>query len=60
MTAGKGGIRWATCRSLARLAILLVLGLSMLGMLAYARGAEHHRGDEVGSHGTAVTMEAPS
>ena len=34
------------------LAILVVLGLSIVGMIAYARGPKHHRGDEVGSHGT--------
>jgi len=34
------------------LAILVVLGLSIIGMIAYARGPKHHRGDEVGTHGT--------
>jgi hypothetical protein len=32
------------------IAILLVLGL--LGMATYARGQKHHRGDEIGTHGT--------
>jgi hypothetical protein len=34
------------------LAILVVIGLSIVGLIAYARGPKHHRGDEVGSHGT--------
>jgi hypothetical protein len=34
------------------LSILVVLGLSIVGMIAYARGPKHHRGDEVGTHGT--------
>ena len=34
------------------LAILVVLVLSIIGLIAYARGPKHHRGDEVGSHGT--------
>ena len=32
-------------------AILLVVGL-----IAYARGPKHHRGDEIGSHGTKVVV----
>jgi hypothetical protein len=28
----------------------------VLGLLAYARGPEHYRGDEVGSHGTKVIV----
>ena len=42
------------------LLIVLVLVLSMIGLIAYARGPEHHRGDDVGSHGTTVTTEAPA
>jgi hypothetical protein len=37
-----------------------VLGLAavlvLIGLAAYARGPEHHRGDEVGSHGTKVVV----
>jgi hypothetical protein len=40
-------VRW-----LLALAITLVL----IGLIAYARGPEHHRGDEVGSHGTRVVI----
>ena len=32
--------------------LLLLMALSLLGMLAYARGADHRRGDEIGTHGT--------
>ena len=42
------------------LAILIMMALSVIGMIAYARGPEHHRGDDVGSHGTTVTTEAPA
>ena len=42
------------------LGLLLMLVLSMIGFVAYARGPEHHRGDDVGTHGTKVTTEAPS
>jgi hypothetical protein len=34
------------------LAIALVLALSIVGLVAYARGQDHHRGDEIGTHGT--------
>jgi hypothetical protein len=39
------------------LLILVVLVLSMIGLIAYARGPEHHRGDDVGTHGTAIPTE---
>lgn len=41
------GFRWVI-----GLAAVLVL----IGLAAYARGPEHHRGDEVGSHGTKVVV----
>ena len=34
------GIRWV---------ILLAAALLVLGLMAYARGPEHHRGDDVGA-----------
>jgi hypothetical protein len=40
--------------------IALVLALAVVGMIAYARGAEHHRGDEVGTHGTKIIVVQPS
>jgi hypothetical protein len=29
-------------------------------MIAYARGPKHHRGDEVGTHGTKIIVVQPS
>jgi hypothetical protein len=40
--------------------IALVLALALVGMIAYARGPEHHRGDEVGTHGTKIIVVQPS
>jgi len=28
----------------------------VVGLIAYARGPKHHRGDEIGSHGTKVVV----
>jgi hypothetical protein len=37
--------------------LLIAVGmLLVLGLIAYARGPKHHRGDEVGSHGTKVVV----
>ncbi len=36
---------------LIAVAILLVVGL-----MGYARGPKHHRGDEVGTHGTKIVV----
>jgi hypothetical protein len=36
-------------RAFARWAIIVVAALVVVGLLAYARGPEHHRGDEVGA-----------
>ena len=34
-------------------AILLAAAIAaLIGLFAYGRGTKHHRGDEVGSHGT--------
>ena len=41
------GARWFA------LVMALVLVLAIVGLIAYARGPEHHRGDEIGTHGTA-------
>jgi hypothetical protein len=40
--------------------IALVLALALVGMIAYARGPKHHRGDEVGTHGTKIIVVQPS
>jgi hypothetical protein len=34
------------------LAFAVVLVLGVVGLIAYARGPQHHRGDELGTHGT--------
>ena len=30
--------------------------LSVIGLIAYARGPKHHRGDEIGTHGTKIVV----
>ena len=39
-----------------RLALAIGAALCVLGLAAYARGNEHHRGDQVGSHGTKIVI----
>ena len=37
--------------------LLIVAGaLLVVGLIAYARGPKHHRGDEVGTHGTKIVV----
>jgi hypothetical protein len=37
--------------------LLIVVGaLLVVGLISYARGPEHHRGDEIGSHGTKIVV----
>jgi hypothetical protein len=37
--------------------LLVVVGaLLVIGLIAYARGPKHYRGDEIGSHGTRVVV----
>ena len=36
--------------------LILVGALLVVGLIAYARGTKHHRGDEIGSHGTKVVV----
>ena len=37
--------------------VLIAVGaLLIVGLIAYARGPKHHRGDEIGSHGTKVVV----
>ena len=35
---------------------VLAAALLLIGLGTYARGPEHHRGDEIGSHGTKVVI----
>ena len=45
-------------REVARWLILLAIALVLVGLIAYARGDKHHRGDDVGSHGTVVIVRS--
>jgi hypothetical protein len=37
--------------------LLIAAAIALLvGLIAYARGPKHHRGDELGSHGTKVVV----
>jgi hypothetical protein len=36
--------------------LILAAVLLIVGLMAYARGPKHHRGDELGSHGTKVVV----
>jgi hypothetical protein len=37
-------------------ALILVGALLVVGLIGYARGPKHYRGDEIGSHGTKVVV----
>jgi hypothetical protein len=41
-----------------RLAVALVTAVLILGLLIWARGVEHHRGDDVGSLGPSSSAAA--
>ena len=43
----RDGFRWA---------VVLASALLLIGLAAYARGPEHRRGDDVGSHGTKIVV----
>jgi hypothetical protein len=43
-----------------RVVIAVISALLVIGLMAYARGPAHHRGDEVGSHGTRVVVIVPA
>jgi hypothetical protein len=36
--------------------LLIFFALSLIGLFAYARGPKHHRGDEIGTHGTKIVI----
>ena len=36
--------------------LIACAALLVVGLIAYARGPKHHRGDEIGSHGTKVVV----
>jgi hypothetical protein len=43
-------------REIVRWLIILAGTVLVIGLIAYARGPKHQRGDEIGSHGTKVTV----
>jgi hypothetical protein len=43
-------------RRVVEWALILAAAALVVGLIAYARGPKHHRGDEVGSHGTKVVV----
>jgi hypothetical protein len=42
--------------SALRWLLIVAAGLAIVGLIAYARGPKHYRGDEIGSHGTKVVV----
>ena len=43
----RGALNWV---------LIAAAALLIVGLIAYARGPKHHRGDEIGSHGTQVVV----
>jgi hypothetical protein len=43
-------------RRAVELILIAAAAAVLIGLMAYARGSKHHRGDEVGSHGTKVVV----
>ena len=43
-------------RSAVNWLLIAAAALLVVGLIAYARGPKHHRGDEIGSHGTTVVV----
>lgn len=41
------GVRWL---------VAIALAVCVIGLIAYARGPDHYRGNEIGSHGTKVVI----
>jgi hypothetical protein len=50
-------VNGGVARALA-LGILLMMVLCVIGLIAYARGPEHHHGDDVGALGGQVSLVA--
>ena len=40
--------------------IVIVAVLCVIGLIGYAGGPEHYRGDDVGSHGTKIIVVRPA
>ena len=45
-------------RDAVRWLIVLGIVLVLIGLIAYARGDKHHRGDDVGAHGALAGARA--
>jgi hypothetical protein len=45
-------------RDAVRWLIVLGIVLVLIGLIAYARGDKHHRGDDVGAHGALPAARA--
>jgi hypothetical protein len=43
-------------RRVIEILLVILAGLLLVGLMAYARGDKHHRGDEVGTHGTKIVV----
>jgi hypothetical protein len=43
-------------RELLRWSIIVAAAVLVIGLMAEARGQKHHRGNEIGSHGTKVVV----
>ena len=43
-------------RDVVKWLLIAAAVLVLIGLIAYARGPKHHRGDEIGSHGTKVVV----
>lgn len=43
-------------RDVVRWLLIAAAVLLMVGLISYARGPKHHRGDEIGSHGTNLVV----
>ena len=43
-------------RRVVEVLLIVAAALLVVGLIAYARGPKHHRGDEIGSHGTKVVV----
>jgi hypothetical protein len=43
-------------RRVVEWALIAVAAALLIGLFAYARGDKHHRGDEVGTHGTKIVV----
>jgi hypothetical protein len=43
-------------RRVIEILLVILAGLLLVGLMASARGDKHHRGDEVGTHGTKIVV----